>query len=258
MITAELIQGRLEKFWGYGNLSAPVWFVGMEEGLGDKDTKELELRNELQKRFEATDGKQTIDIRDDMQSVPRHLKFYTPPKRSSQKTPIQMSFLYPIALCLYLHNNSIPTLEDIREYQLHNLGDVHTGQSAVLELSSLPARSTGKGEWIYGEYGIDGLSTRADFENICLPKRCSRLAALVADHSPILVIFYSRNYMSYWRTIAGTTLTEITPQMDFGRSNQTSFCAIPHRRSRGMSYARVYDFASKISKDVGLNPLLVT
>jgi hypothetical protein len=44
----DLIIERIKNFWGYGSFSAPVWFVGMEEGLNpDIDVQELNLRFQL-------------------------------------------------------------------------------------------------------------------------------------------------------------------------------------------------------------------
>ena len=36
MITKEIIEDRIENFLGYGNLDSEIWFIGMEEGFGDK------------------------------------------------------------------------------------------------------------------------------------------------------------------------------------------------------------------------------
>ena len=55
MIDEDIVHRRMKQFWGYRSFEAPVWFVGMEEGLGDTDEKELELR------FQATDGRATVE-----------------------------------------------------------------------------------------------------------------------------------------------------------------------------------------------------
>ena len=71
ILPAELVLSRINNFWGYGALSAPVWFVGMEESIPSTITIDSEL---LKARFEAADGKQTIDLRDDMQGVADHIQ----------------------------------------------------------------------------------------------------------------------------------------------------------------------------------------
>lgn len=60
-----LTENRLKNFWGYGNLDATTWFIGMEEGLGKGAPY-------LMERFLAADGKATVDMRHDMQAVEDH------------------------------------------------------------------------------------------------------------------------------------------------------------------------------------------
>ena len=62
MITGELVGRRIANFWGYGSFGSPVWFVGMEEGLGPE--------REIEERFRAAAEKATIVFRcDRRQSV---------------------------------------------------------------------------------------------------------------------------------------------------------------------------------------------
>src|SRR5215813_13065504 len=65
-IPEDYIRWRLENFWGYGSLDAPVWFVGMEEGLSNGG------EDYLPARFAATNGKALVDIRRDMINVKDH------------------------------------------------------------------------------------------------------------------------------------------------------------------------------------------
>ena len=95
MITADLVQRRVTNFWGYGIFEAPVWFVGMEEGLG--------VETDVEERLQSTDGRSWVDMRRD--------------------PAIQPNFKYPIALYLYFRHGKAPSSEDIRGYQLRVLGD---------------------------------------------------------------------------------------------------------------------------------------
>ena len=188
-IPPELIERRLKNFWGYGSLKAPVWFVGMEEGLSGKGL------NELKPRFEATDGKQMVDIRDDMHSVSGHIKWYNPRKPEIQKT-----LQYPIALLLFLQKK-IPydnvdvsrRKKAIRKYQRHYFGDVHNSMSASLDLLPLPAPNTRQSDWPYDRYGIEGLDDREIYEITHIPRRIKELNKLVASHKPELVIISFKN-----------------------------------------------------------------
>ncbi len=119
MISADLVSRRIRNFWGYGNLAAAVWSVGMEEGLGPE--------TELEARFQAADGKATIDMRRDMAAVPQHMQWFRPPA-----PPIQPNWKYPIALYLYLMNDGPPSTEEVRGYQRDVLGDIDRKDSCVI------------------------------------------------------------------------------------------------------------------------------
>jgi hypothetical protein len=127
-----LVERRLN-FWGYGSLEAPVWFVGMEEGLGDTGEEELEIR------FRATAGKAMVDMRRDMSDVPNHMRWLQPPY------PIQNNWKYPIALYLYFKNDVPPTQEDVRRYQAHTLGDIDLKDTAVTNLCHFPHEASMNG-----------------------------------------------------------------------------------------------------------------
>ena len=43
MITKELIENRINHFFGYGNIESDIWFIGMEEGF-DGNLSDLKIR----------------------------------------------------------------------------------------------------------------------------------------------------------------------------------------------------------------------
>ena len=55
MINKELIQNRIDNFWGYGSLDAPVWFIGIEERF-DKEKFGVEMLEEQFKYAEDNNG----------------------------------------------------------------------------------------------------------------------------------------------------------------------------------------------------------
>lgn len=241
MITPELIKRRIENFWGYGSLDAPVWFVGMEEGLGPTtDTEELEIR------FRAADGKVTIDMRLDMGHLVGHMKWFR------KDSPIQATWKYPIALYLYLKNRQAPSKEDIRYHQGLVLGDISQCESTTIELMPLPSRKASESTWLYKEYGVPSLDSRKKYLETFKPARVQELKQLVAMHSPKLVIFYSIGYLPEWTEVIGKKPDEVTAQMYFAMSEKTAFCVLPQGASFGMSYERLYEFAEKIRGKVTL------
>jgi len=246
MLTKELIENRIKNFWGYGSLDAPVWFVGMEEGLAD--TKGLELED----RFIATDGMATVDIRKGMKNLPTHMKFF-----SGTNSPIQSTWKYPIWLFLYIATGKKPTKEEIRDYQVYNLGDIELRETACIELMPLPSRKASEETWLYSGYGIDGLESRAEYLKKYKPQRVRELKRLIEEHKPKIIIFYSIGYLEDWTEIIGKKPEEITRQMYYTKNSERGFIVIPQGASFGMSYDRLAEFLDKVKKKEEKEPKLV-
>lgn len=239
MLTPDLIKNRIKKFWGYGSLESPVWYVGMEEGLNPTiDTKELDIR------FKSADGMATVDMRKDMAHLAGHMKWF------NKDSPIQPTWKYPIALYLYLKNHRIPTKEEIREHQGLVLGDKQKKESTTIELMPLPSQKTSESTWLYKNYGVPGLNSREEYLNTYRPKRVQELKHLIEKYSPKLVIFYSIGYLPEWTEIIGQKPKEITKQMYFIQKGKTSFCILPQGASFGISYDRLYEYADKIKNKI--------
>lgn len=236
MITAAMLERRIANFWGYGSLSSPVWIVGMEEGMGNAKY------DELFKRLLAADGKQTIDVRKDMKDIPGHMRFYDPGR------PIgQASLRYPIALYLRIKNGLMPNPLDVRAYQTQVAGDADRPDSAILELMPLPAKSTSEDDWPYATYKVSGLETRAAYLAKYKTARVEQLRDLLGKHQPELVIFYSLQYKDEWTKAMGVEPQSLTDDFYAAQSGSSTFCIMPHGARPGMSYARVEEFASRIS-----------
>jgi hypothetical protein len=230
-----LIQKRIKNFWGYGSLDAPTWFVGMEEGLESDATLP-----HLAERFQVADGKPTTDMRRGMENVYGHNRWF------KANAAIQPTWKYPIALYLYLKLGRTPTKEEIRDHQAFVLGDSDAKETMTVELMPLPSNKAHERTWLYGTFGIPGLSTRAEYLATYKPERVRKLHELVRTHQPKLVIFYSLTYLPDWAAVIGEMPEELTPGMHFAHANGTSFCIIPQSASFGMSYARLYAFAEKV------------
>lgn len=235
-----LTENRLKNFWGYGNLDASTWFIGMEEGLSDGAPY-------LMERFKAADGKATADMRCDMETVTDHIQWFQP------NAPIQSTWKYPIALYLYLKNGVAPTTEEIRAYQALRLGDSELKETAAIELMPLPATKADESTWIYGNLGISYLSSRAEYLKTSKPERVSKLRELIHTHRPSLVIMYSLTYLPDWMEVISKKPLALTKGMYFAEADGTAYLIIPQSASFGMSYARLYEFAQMVRKRVHLS-----
>ncbi len=232
-LTADLIRRRIENFWGYGSLEAPVWLVGMEEGLNPTtDVTELEMR------FRVADGKATVDMRHDMRALANHMRWFRPGAR------IQPTWKYPIALHLFLQNGKIPSKEDIRDHQARVLSDSVLKESTTIELMPLPSQKAHESTWLYAKYGVPGLASREEYMTSFKEARVRKLRDLLARYKPKIVIFYSVSYLAEWIEIIGSRPELVAPQMYFAKNGDTSFCVIP--QGHGMSYERLYEYANLI------------
>ena len=254
MMNKELIQNRIDNFWGYGSLDAPVWFVGIEERF-DKEKFGVEMLEEQFKYAEANIDNGILDASRSKISEWKHLANMEPflPYGKPQST-----WRLPIALYLYFSNKTYPTKESILDFQRNVLADGDKKEVATIELSSLPAFSTN--DWsFYDKYEILELRSRKEYERYYLPRRAEQLGELVKLHKPKLVIFYSSNKSSHlprWREVIGDELETVTDHdkrlaMYFAQTVDTSFCVIP-QPTAGVSYDELYEYADRVKDRIDL------
>lgn len=232
---ALLILKRLKNFWGYGNLKAPVWFVGMEEGLGSTEGIPLE-------RFQSTDGKVVVDITSNTSADHQSL-FKEGAKTQPTWRPL-------IIILFYLRFGRVPTLSEIRDYQINHFGRT-TSPHAILELMPLPAKSTKKADWIYQDVPLIGLTNREEYLATYLPERVQALKLLIEKHQPKLVLFYSRSYLNEWQSIIPKKLKEVIPdKLHMVKVDKTIYAVTPHPTSRGLSTADWEQVTKRLVKAV--------
>lgn len=229
MISKELIQNRIDNFWGYGNLDGKYWFIGMEEGHDLDD-------DALERRFTETFDKNTVDIIKGMTTVKDHLKWFKQPWSKIQKT-----WKGYIIIKLFLELGTMPDTESIRSFQLNKLGRKFINNvpndHAILELMPLPASSSAEQHWVYKGMGIADLCDRKTYLGKYKPNQIIKLRNLIKKYKPELVVFYSKNYLEDWNKVAGCDLEEIQKDQYIGSNGGTLFCALPHPVAHGVSNA---------------------
>ncbi len=141
-------------FYGYGDY-ARNWFVGMEEG-GGNSVVEIEQRPE---RWVESGEQETVDLVDpdcDLETTPFFCK----------KAKIQPTWNKLIRILLS-SQGSVPTTEQVRQYQRSSLGR-HGGENCLVELLPLPSPSMR--HWIYGNNSkLEYLKNRKTYQEHCLP-----------------------------------------------------------------------------------------
>ncbi len=228
---ALLIEKRLKNFWGYGNLKGSTWFIGMEEGIGEKEPFPLE-------RFQSTADKAVVDIRGNL--ADDHNYWFT------SQAPTQSTWRILIFIILYQKLKRMPTLSEIREYQITDFGRTKSDH-AVLELMPLPSRSVRAQDWLYSNVPLKGLSSRKEYLKTYKPERVEALKALIEKHQPKLVIFYSRSYFTDWQTIVPKPLKEVIPgKLHLAKANDTTFAVTVHPVGRGIKNQDWVEIAKRL------------
>ncbi len=218
-ISKELIENRINNFWGYGNLNSKFWFMSMEEGTNGNI-------KDLTQRFNKTQGKSVLDCKKDMLDVPEHIKYY-----SGTKPPLQSTMSKLIRALLNILNDEKVDIEMIRNFQRDRFGRIDSNHCS-LEFMPLPVPNTDS--WIYDCVGIDYLETRDLYNLEIMPLRIKLFNELIVKYEPKTVIFYSLKYFDKWKLISGTELNSIGNRIWYGKRNNTSFFVIPHPQTFGI------------------------
>lgn len=232
MITKELIEERINTFWGYGNLKSDIWFVGMEEGFNGS-------LNDLEDRFQRTHGKKVIDIQDDMIGVDDHTKWFSP------NSNIQQTWGKLILVLLFQRNGDIVSKETIKQYQRNNFGRL-TSDHCILELLPLPSRSTNKKDWMYEQFHIEYLKDRRTYLHEIVPRRLTLFRKLLLQYNPKIVIFFSLSYLDYWKILINEDLQK-NGLIYQTRNVSPNFFVIPHPTAYGLSKNDWYSIYSSIN-----------
>lgn len=217
MIDQELITDFASSFYGYGNLDAALWFIGMEEGGG------ATLEN-VQSRLTVWDrcGRPSVTDVAEMHFAIGEARLFQP------GAPTQPTWRGLIRLTLAAQN--LPSsIEDIRAYQISRFAR-SDGDVASLELLPLPSPSLKT--WNYPRWcSLPSLATRDTYIEDFLPLRVKKLKSLIASKKPKFVVFYGASYHSYWEEISQVKLTgEAFPKT--GINGATRFFVMPHPSAR--------------------------
>jgi hypothetical protein len=234
MLSKELIENRIENFWGYGNLKSDVWFIGMEEGFGG-------TLDDLKARFEKTQNRSVIDIKNDMTDVDDHMKWF------SSKPNIQRTWSKLILILLAINYKKYnPDNEEIRSFQKNLFGRLE-GNHCLLEFMPLPSKSTKPQDWIYNQFNVNYLITRKTYIASITPRRILLLQKLIKINKPKILIFYSLTYLEKWKSITNKNFI-FSDGIYFNDSEETKYFIIPHPTAHGMTKIQWNNISKKISE----------
>ncbi|MBC5795702.1 hypothetical protein H5968_11220 [Sphaerospermopsis sp. LEGE 00249] len=222
----ELLQRRIEKFYGYGNYEGKYWFIGMEE-RGAENFEDANLRINTW----ANRGQQEID------DVAEYHEDMGGWGKNNQPTWNKL-----IRILLSAKGKENICLKDVHDYQFEKLCRKNQ-ETCLLELLPLP--STSINDWIYDKYSqLPFLCDRETYANYCVEKRINHIIQSIKEHQPKAVIFYGIGYEYSWRKIANIDFTKIEVaktedskkhRFFIGKNNHTIFVMAKHSNDRGVT-----------------------
>lgn len=222
MLRDDLVIDFANNFFGYGNLTAPLWFVGMEEAGGNTIYEVVNRLSAWDKR-----GRQiTEDLVDYHRSIGITKHF------QSSNATIQHTWGKLIRSTLVGFSQNV-SKETIQNYQATHWGRMN-GNNCLLELLPLPARSSS--DWNYSAYSsLPMLSSRKNYKSWLIKSRSTRLRELIERNRPKIVVFYGLVYEEFWFNIVGDQNSWTSSA--FGKHTcikNTFFVSSPHPAARGM------------------------
>lgn len=174
-----LLRPYMHRFFGYGHVGAPLWFVGAEEGGGATADEIARLRA----------------WRDRGGRVLEDLNAFHADARISYGNGLQATWKPLMIATLTAFGRTVSDAA-LLEYQRESLG-AFGGETCLIERLPLPKRSAK--EWPYGEWtAIPELRTRAAYERALDAGRVMRILEFVRDSRPPFVVFYGnrRNWLT--------------------------------------------------------------
>ncbi len=233
-----------ESFLGYGNVNAPVWFIGMEEGGGGSF-------GEISKRVNVWTerGKHPLEDIFAYHSAISLDQWFSGPRPKLQSTwsgliRLQFGLTGKDPALMGIHEQT----ELIRDYQQNHLGR-STGAERLMELLPLPSPSNQA--WLYAKHSrLPWLANRARYMDFQAPLRAAKIRKEVEVYKPKIVVFYGLGFRDHWTSIAGTKLAPTDVNNVFiGRHGVTTFAIVPHPVARGLTR----DYFFKVGKTIAAN-----
>jgi hypothetical protein len=180
----------LSAFIGYGRLDAPIWFVGMEEGLGGNESA---LEGNLSVRLGWSARVMDMAEAHDAHNL-------NGPYFETGRVPTVWLFMARIARALGREQAADwqADREAARAYVRDSLGRSN-GETLLAELLPLPRVNVHS--WPEAYRGL--FPTAREYVASVLPQRIAMLGELVRTHRPRLLICYGSSHRGHYRRIVG-------------------------------------------------------
>jgi hypothetical protein len=212
----------IHNFYGYGNLKAKYWFIGMEEGGGNS---EEEFNNRI-KAWQILGEKALVDVAEYHEIIGINRFF---------KDPVKIQSTWNKLIRIYLSANGLPhDTNDVRVFQKNLLGRSEQDTS-LMEL--LPLSSPNSNVWLYPKWtDFQLLKSRDMYRLKMVPLRLHGLKNLIKENQPSVVVFYGLSNEEYWKKIIPVSLIiEKEKDLKYANVENTLFLSIKHPVAKGLT-----------------------
>ena len=243
MLDSELLLFFTDTFYGYGDLSSPIWFIGMEEGGGGVD----DIRN----RLETWDERGRKKVED--------LAIYHEAMGVANLTTGKGVRLQPTwAKLIYFQlaaEGGVPESSVVKSFQASVWGRENS-RTCLLELMPLPKKSAAA--WPYDAWTeAPELWSRSLYFAHFAAKRAAALRTLIADHKPKVVVFYgkAREFACHWPWIAGVKPSgwQAVDKWRAAERDGAHYMIAPHPVAHGSQNAVWMEMGNRVSNLVEVN-----
>ncbi|MEO0531400.1 MAG: hypothetical protein AAF266_12625 [Planctomycetota bacterium] len=226
-----MLERYMREFIGYGNLEAPLWFLGLEEA-GSRSSDDLFRRVDAWTAYGCNAVVDLVQFHDRLGI--EHL-FGDRPK-------IQATWRRLIQIALVSQGEEVNP-ESIARFQATRLGRLD-GENLLGELLPLPKATTRS--WPYGDLAErhSFLRTRRQYQRHLVPIRVALLREAIRSYQPRTVIFYGTTRRRLWEQIAETSLADNEVGFAYAKSHASQYLLVKHPNARGVS-GSYYDAAAR-------------
>jgi hypothetical protein len=247
MLSDQILQEFMMRFYGYGNYHAKYWFVGTEEGIRkSKDPRKLEkkIRKKLGK-WHDRGGQSLEDLRSFQLALDRDND------RFAEHAKLDVATWRAIIHVLLGIEGREPKKSEVRKYQSHRLARKNDAGSCLLELLPLPAANVRTFPAYHKISKIQCLTSRRAYVEQVMPERVLHLKSKIAQYRPKVVVLYGKTYRDYQKEVAGVEFSRRNG-VKVGRNKDTLFLLIKHPNAKGVTNAYFDRIGKMIRRELKL------
>lgn len=203
------------EFYGYGELNAPLWFVGMEEGGGESAKDVTQHIRTWQKR-----GRKRLE---DLAEYHDEIVDGGFAKITRQNT------WTPLSRIQLSYENRSTTTSDVGKHWRETLGRWRS-KTCIMELNPLPSPSINT--WNYPKFtDISFLADRVAYNARYREKRIHSIKNMIKQGSPNAVVFYGTKYHTFWAQIADAEFEKMGLH-SVARNGNVTYVSMHHPNAR--------------------------